>query len=458
MSRRTWVRLDNASNIFLAAMSSVDSKVFRLSAQLTEEVDPALLQQALDRVFDQYVLYHSVLRRGIFWYYLEDSDLRPQVTPDRLPPCDHLYHFDRRELLFRVVHHRNRISLEVFHALSDGSGAMQVFTDLVGEYVALRHPDDFGAPATTRPVKQRLERDSFTHYFKQTRRQEFTEAAQSASLAVGGQSGQVGQDAGAPPPPIVGPVRRRAGRRRIHRVRGSLTPDHRTRVVELEMPIAPVLRLAKQHGVSLTIYLTALFLDAIRSVDGTARQSTMAVSVPVDLRQHFPSNSARNFFATTRLEHDFAADDSLTGICRSLNEQLLSQTTPAALEAKLRKLIGFELNPAIRVVPRPLKDVLLGGINRLNNRSLTVAISNLGRASFPDAVARHVELVFLMVSAARPQFCMISHGDRLTVTFTSPFVALDVQRAFVRQLTSHGVPVHASVSRVTSQELAGDGQ
>lgn len=40
MSRRTWVRLDNASNIFLAAMSSVDSKVFRLSAEMAEEVDP----------------------------------------------------------------------------------------------------------------------------------------------------------------------------------------------------------------------------------------------------------------------------------------------------------------------------------------------------------------------------------------------------------------------------------
>ena len=85
MSRRTWVRLDNASNIFLAAMSSVDSKVFRLSAEMAEEVDPELLQQALDRVFDQYVLYHSVLRRGIFWYYLEESDLRPRVVPDRRP-------------------------------------------------------------------------------------------------------------------------------------------------------------------------------------------------------------------------------------------------------------------------------------------------------------------------------------------------------------------------------------
>ena len=452
MSRRTWVRLDNASNIFLAAMSSVDSKVFRLSAEMAEEVDPELLQQALDRVFDQYVLYHSVLRRGIFWYYLEESDLRPRVVPDRRPLCDHLYHFDRRELLFRVVYHRNRIALEVFHALSDGTGAMHVFRDLVAEYVMACHPDDFADRPKSAPVEHGLERDSFTRYFRQDRTDEFAEAARSASLEAGSRTGRIPDEHVRRAPPIVS-----RGRRRIHRVRGRKAPDHRTRAVELDMPAEPVLQLARQAGVSVTIFLTALFLQSIREVDERARDATMAISLPVDLRQCFPSNSTRNFFATTRLEYDFGADDeSLPTVCRSLNEQLRAQTTPEALEAKLVKLIGFELNPAIRLLPRPLKDVILGGINRFNNRSLTVAISNLGRAGFPDAVDSHVGAVFLMVSAARPQFCMISHVGRLTLTFTSPFVELDIQRAFVRALTGKGVPVGVSVSRVTVDESAGD--
>ena len=61
-----------------------------------------------------------------------------------------------------------------------------------------------------------------------------------------------------------------------------------------------------------------------------------------------------------------------------------------------------------------------------------------------------------MVSAARPQFCMISHGDRLAITFTSPFIETKVQRAFIRTLTANGVPVAAAVSRVTTYELAGE--
>ena len=455
MNRRTWVRLDNASNIFLAAMTDVDSKVFRLAAELDAEVDPELLQQALDRVFDQYVLYHSVLRRGVFWYYLEESELRPTVTPDVLPPCEHLYHFDRRELLFRVVHHRNRIALEVLHALSDGTGALWFFQDLVSEYVRLRHPEDCPDEPLPIEVKQPLEPDSFG-YFHPRQPERFTDAAQPAQLEAEGRVGQpTASDALPHRPAIIGGLFR-SGRRRVHRVHGIWTPDNRTRVVELVMPASSVLPLAKAHGVSLTVYLTTLFLDAIRTVDNnTGRLPTMAVSVPVDLRQHFPSTSARNFFATTRLEHVWHDGDDFAMVAQALAEQLRLQTTPQALEAKLRKLIGFENHPIGRVVPLPLKDLVLGTVNRLNNRNLTVAMSNLGRVGFPDpGVDAHVGAVLLQVSAARPQFGMISHGDILTVSFTSPFIETAHQTAFVRTLTAHGVPVTVAASKVTADELA----
>ncbi|HLS33706.1 MAG TPA: alcohol acetyltransferase, partial [Brevibacterium sp.] len=138
--RPAWVRLDNASNIFLAARSDADPKVFRVSAELDHDVDPHLLQTALDEVYDRYPLYHAVMRRGVFWYYLQESRLRPAVTPEAEHTCAALYQVDRRSLLFRVVHHERRVSLEVFHALSDGTGALWFLTDLLDAYVGLRHP------------------------------------------------------------------------------------------------------------------------------------------------------------------------------------------------------------------------------------------------------------------------------------------------------------------------------
>ncbi|MGA4507751.1 alcohol acetyltransferase [Propionibacteriaceae bacterium G1746] len=451
--RRAWVRLDNASNIFLASMSSVDTKVFRLSAQLDHDIDPELLQQALDVVFDQYVLYHSVLRRGVFWYYLEESDLRPQVMPETLPPCAHLYRFDRRDLLFRVLYHGPRLSLEVLHVLTDGTGASWVLQDLVAEYLRLKFPDEARRAAEPPGVKQGLVPDSFTQFHPRLP-QQFAEAAQPAPL---GASDQVEDAIGGGRPPGLARELFGSRKRRVHRVHGTLTPDHRNRVVELTMPVSQVLPIAREHGVSLTVLLTALFLHAVREVDGDAAKGhTMAISVPVDLRQRFASESGRNFFATTRLE--FNEDEAdFAQMCTALAGQLKLQTTPAALESKLRKFIGFEHLWVARVLPRPVKDVILGVANWLNSRQLTVAMTNVGRLDFAEDINQHVQAVFIAVSTPHPQFSMISHGDVLTVSFTSAFVETAHQAAFVRGLTGRGVDVRVAASKVNEDELAASG-
>ena len=82
------MRLDNASNIFLAARSDTDPKVFRISAEMDHDVDPQLLQEALDATYGRYRLYHAVLRSGVFWYYLQDSGVHssPRRSCLRAPP------------------------------------------------------------------------------------------------------------------------------------------------------------------------------------------------------------------------------------------------------------------------------------------------------------------------------------------------------------------------------------
>ncbi|MDN6329708.1 MAG: alcohol acetyltransferase [Brachybacterium sp.] len=490
MKRRHWVRLDNASNIFPAARSDVDPKVFRLGAELDHEVDPALLQAALEETYERFPLYHAVLRRGVFWYYLQDSDLQPEVTAETEQVCAPLYWADRRTLLFRVVHHRRRVSLEVFHALSDGTGALWFLTDLLSTYTRRRFPgeapaDDDAAeqvrpganecpdpsPAQigTHPGAQAAEEvhelttDSFAHYFRGRRRrrdpssheQDFTREAAPAVLTV--QEDDAPQDQWAEDAEGGTPGSSRPPRRRIHRVRGTRTPDNRTHAIELTMPAAPVLGLAKAEGVALTMYLTALFFEAIRRTDESAHTtSTMAASVPVNLRQFFPSTSARNFFATIRVEHTYGqGDDSPGAVARHLQETFSAEATPEALERRLHRLIQVERWPLARIVPRPLKDLLLRLINHANNRSLTVAISNLGRVTLPAPAQSHVGRMLFHVSAVRPQFCAISHDGQLTLGFTSPFVETAPVREYARLLTDAGVEVSLAAARTTEEELAG---
>ncbi|MDN5898509.1 MAG: alcohol acetyltransferase [Brachybacterium sp.] len=489
MKRRHWVRLDNVSNIFPAARSDVDPKVFRLGAELDHEVDPSLLQDALEETFERFPLYHAVLRRGVFWHYLQDSELQPEVMAETEQVCAPLYQADRRTLLFRVVHHRRRVSLEVFHALSDGTGALWFLTDLLTAYTRRRFPGEAPAgrevaeqvrpgaserpdppPAQigTHPGAQAAEEvhelttDSFAHYFRGRRRrrapssheEDFTREAAPAVLTV--EEADPPEDVPAAEQDEVPPAPR-PPRRRTHRVRGTRTPDNRTRALELSMPAAPVLGLAKAEGVALTMYLTALFFEAIRRTDeGALACSTMAASVPVNLRQFFPSTSARNFFATIRVEHTFGeGDDSPGAVARGLQEAFSAEATPEALERRLHRLIRVERWPLARIVPRPVKDAMLSMINHVNNRSLTVAISNLGRVTLPAPAQSHVGRMQFHVSAVRPQFCAISHDGQLTIGFTSPFVETAHVREYARLLTAAGVEVSLAASRTTEEELAG---
>jgi hypothetical protein len=104
-------------------------------------------------------------------------------------------------------------------------------------------------------------------------------------------------------------------------------------------------------------------------------------------------------------------------------------------------------------VPRPLKDLFLGWLNAGANRHLSLAVSNLGRLRLPEPAASHVGRVLFQVSAARPQFCAISHGEHLTVTFTSPFTETNHVRAFARALSARGIDVSVTAARVTEAEL-----
>lgn len=481
--RRHWVRLDNASNIFLAARSEVDTKVFRLGAELDHEVDPALLQEALEATLERFPLYRAVLRRGVFWYYLQESDLRPVVVPETEHPCAPIYQADRRTLLFRVVHHRRRVGLEVFHALSDGTGALWFLTALLENYVRRRFPAEAHPPLPERPdpapeeAVHTLTTDSFVQHFRRrTRRagragapretghEDFLREAAPAVLTV--ERAPAAPPGQAPHHPAPSPPERSApepaGRdaaappRRVHRVRGTRTPDHRPRVLELSMPVAPVLAQAREEGVAMSMYLTAVLFEALRRTGAGGRAApTLAASVPVNLRQFFPSSSARNFFATLTVAHTYGAgDDALGAVARRLQEDFRAGAAPAALAQRVRRLLRLERAPLARIVPRPLKDLLLGQVNRANNRGLTVALSNLGRVTLPEPAASHVGRMQFQVSAARPQFCAISHAGHLTITFTSPFVETDHVREFARLLTAEGVEVTLAASRTTEAELA----
>ena len=138
--RAYWRSLDNAAKLFSAASSPKDTRVFRFYCELKEEVKEEILQEALNQTIQKYPVFLSVMRKGLFWHYLEKSELRPVVREEYKEPCSSLYVRDKKTLLFEVTYYEKRINFEVFHALTDGTGAMHFLQELVQNYLILAHP------------------------------------------------------------------------------------------------------------------------------------------------------------------------------------------------------------------------------------------------------------------------------------------------------------------------------
>ena len=141
----TWYKVDNVAKVFLASASARDPRVFRLSCTLNEEIDPALLNEALRQTAREFPQFQVTLHRGVFWHYLESTTEVPAANPEDKAPCAPLYVPRRRNrLLYRVTYFGSRVNLEMFHAVTDGNGGLVYLKAIVQRYLMLRYPDRLG--------------------------------------------------------------------------------------------------------------------------------------------------------------------------------------------------------------------------------------------------------------------------------------------------------------------------
>ena len=140
--KQQWLRLDNAAKIYPAALRRKWSNVFRLSATLSEPVDRDVLRAALDVTARRFPSIAVRLRKGIFWFYLERIPEVPQIMDEKAWPLVHMSYSEIKKCAFRVVVYNNRIAVELFHALTDGTGGMIFFKSLLAEYLSRKYGID----------------------------------------------------------------------------------------------------------------------------------------------------------------------------------------------------------------------------------------------------------------------------------------------------------------------------
>ena len=109
-----WLRLDNSAKIYPAASGKSWSNVFRESATLKEEIDTAVLRSALNITVKRFPSIAARLRKGAFWYYIQELEEAPDIRPEQSYPLEFMSKKEMRKSAMRVIVYKNNKIKPVF--------------------------------------------------------------------------------------------------------------------------------------------------------------------------------------------------------------------------------------------------------------------------------------------------------------------------------------------------------
>ena len=375
-----WMKLDNAAKIYPAAKRRNWNNFFRISATLTEPVDVAVLRSALDVTARRFPSIAVRLRRGVFWYYLEQLPKVPAIQEEKSCPLAHTPFHQVRQCAFRVLVYHNRFAVEFFHALTDGTGALIFVKTLLAEYLSQKY--GLTVPAVDgvlgrleEPGDEELE-DSFLRY--------------------------------------AGDVKASRKESTAWHLSGTPEKDGFKNLVTLMVPAPELKACAKRYGVSVTELLCAAMMQAIaqlqaEKVPQRRLRKPVKVLLPVNLRNLFPSRTLRNFASYITPEIDPRMGDyTFEEICAAVHHRMGLENNPQTMRAKFAANVASEKSPVLRVMPLFIKNLAMKAVfDTVGECKSCLCLSNLGVVRLPEVMAPYVaRMDFIIgVQAKAPHDC-----------------------------------------------------
>lgn len=414
VKNKTWFKLDNAGTIFPGQNTQTWSNVIRVSLTLKEDVDPDTLLEAVKRCLPRFPTMAVRLRNGFFWHYIEKNPEPPVVLPDANNPCLRIKYSENNRYMFRLFYYKNKISLEIFHALTDGYGACVFLNTITAEYLRMKGHDipsgGMVLDINEEPKKEEIE-DSFVKYASKT---------------------------GSEKLPMF---------KTYHR-KGTRMPKHTSIVTTGYIPVDEVKAKAKNYGVTITEYLAGIlmYLHIQFQKAEKMKQKEVCMQIPVNSRNQFESQTLRNFSVNYNLRIDPNwGEYTLEEVIRHLSLSLRLTNNPKHLSVMFAANLALERNPFMRFLPLFIKDLAVGLVFVFGAEKTTTSVfTNVGVVKVPDEMMEHIESFILMPSPGRLNGARVgaaSIGNTMAVTFANMYNDTDVEREFFRFLVKEGIHV-----------------
>lgn len=408
-NKTTLFPVDNSSILFFALMRKNHANTYRFTMTLSEPVCPETLQKAVDRIYRRFPTVIAGFLPGFFHYFQFPAVQPPQVQPD--PGC--LNTMTREELhrcAYRVFYKDNTVSIEAFHALTDGYGAIASFTTLMAEYLRIRYEIDIPAVETVRDLDDLPTSDETNDaYLKH-------------------QEGK----------PLHLPSRY------AYQIPGTPNSNWKVLKTTLQYPVQQIVDAAHRCGVSANTLLSGVLASAIMEIQEKRNSGSLKpvrIMVPIDLRRFFESHTLRNFiwYALPTMEPG-DRNLPLEELLKKFQIQFRDQTERKRLASIIKYNVKTQLNWFFRFLPRVVKYTLMRLVYRYFGESnSSVTVTNLGNLKLPEQMRPYVQKldVILTPRIHSPYGCaVISYGGMLSINISRFCEESELEAIFVRKLDS----------------------
>jgi hypothetical protein len=212
------------------------------------------------------------------------------------------------------------------------------------------------------------------------------------------------------------------------------------------MSAKAVLDQAHHYNTTLSIYIASLLVYSIyKEMPARRTGHPVVLSVPINLRQFFDSATARNFFCTMNVSYNFGeGTDDLGAVIKGIGASFQRELTEEQINRKLNRFVLLAQNPFIRVMPLTLKNFCLRIGSYFASRKVTSGTSNIGLVHIPSELGSFIRQFCACIGALSPRVTLCTYGDRMVISFSSPFRETDVQRTFFKLLSEKGIDIEIS--------------
>lgn len=411
-----WYPLDNAAQIFPSLIKKRQTNSFRLSALLKSNVDKEILKQAVDKTLERFPTFKVCLKKGIFWFYLNENIYKPTVKKEDAYFCESLNFRKQNYYLFNVQYFGRRISVEIFHALTDGNGGIEFLKAILYNYLVFSgHSIDDEGLILTDNFEQLLDeaQDCFAYNYEKKVKQKSQES-------------------------------------KAFKITGKYHAHDWTSVIQAIIELDTLKRAAHKYNATVTEYISAVILFNVSQTyyyNHKNKQSNLKLPirlfVPINVRKYFNSTTLRNFVLFLRTTSSFKKDVSFEEVLEHVKETFIKENNEEAMLARIKTNMKLEKNVFVRFMPLFIKSIIIKIVfHFIGTGSNTISFSNLGKVNLPKDMIQHIERFDFANGGSK--YAPISIGavgyqNILTLTFTSRIIERKLQKAIIQHLINDDV-------------------